>query len=691
MMENPPQSDATRLSVKKRHDQVCDEFEADLAAGKRCTVEYYLQQVPESDRSALLDNLARLVDSLCRGPAKNPFLEGAASWFDQQLDALPFEFTGKSSRHEFAARSEQPTEKLVSSCADNVGVSPPALPETDFIPPAHSPSRQFDLKTPASLPCGRPFPVIDGYDVLELVGKGGFAWVFRGRDRTLGREVAIKIPRLDRLLPPPDLQGLLDEARQAARLKKHANIVQIYDAKELGDGTCAIIMEYVGGRSLLDEMQAAANLKQRFSPRRAATILSQVAKAVHFVHKQDLYHRDLKPANILLDDEGSPHVADFGLALPEETKHEHAEEVAGTRACMAPEQVLGKADALDGRCDVWALGVILYELLAGRTPFCGNPSRLRKEILQNEPRPLRQFDDTMPHQLDEICRRCLRKDVSDRYGTALDVAHDLDAWLRQDAATTRPSNSRARGITFVGLMVLVGAIVIALILPRFDRERPPPDDPYPPGYEQFRDLSDAPRDKWISLLDRSPLRFRWIESADSSWTYRQEQETLTTTCRSLGLFGVARSNAASFRLEVSLKKPNPAGSAGILLGAIPINDGLQWQLQTVFVQTDDESGTSIRRQKLLLDADDMQVHSVEEFAEENVGAFGAREHRLQVVVWGNHVREVTWDGTKLPALSDELSDGVAVREDAAKCLGVFGVMNLYGSTTFSDVRYRREQ
>jgi len=196
------------------------------------------------------------------------------------------------------------------------------------------------------------------------------------------------------------------------------------------------VLEYVSGRTLAEVL-----LTERLPPRRLAEILVCVCEAVHYAHQAGLVHRDLKPSNILIDAYGQPFVNDFGLAIHEDVQPLWAGEIAGTPRFMAPEQVRGETHRLDGRTDVWALGVILYLGLCGRMPF---QSRSREslfdEILNRDPRPLRQVNEEVPRELERICLKCLAKRMADRYPTASDLADDLQLWLAQAAttATVRP-------------------------------------------------------------------------------------------------------------------------------------------------------------------------------------------------------------------------------------------------------------
>jgi serine/threonine protein kinase len=293
----------------------------------------------------------------------------------------------------------------------------PAGPQVRTLPAQGSP--------PASVADSGLAPEkIGRYPVLRKLGQGGFGTVYLARDEALGRQVAIKTPRAERFVTEESVQRFLDEARLAAGLK-HPAIVTVHDVGRQPDGTCYVVLEFMAGGSLEGLLKTGP-----LPPERAVGLMAQIAEAVHYAHKQGLVHRDLKPANVLLDEGGVPHVADFGLALHEATQRSRAGELAGTPAYMAPEQVRGEAHYLDGRTDVWALGVMLYEMLTGRRPFAGNRRELHDEILHRDPKPARQIDDAIPEALDRICRKCLSKELTGRYPTAADLAADLRRWQR---------------------------------------------------------------------------------------------------------------------------------------------------------------------------------------------------------------------------------------------------------------------
>ena len=264
------------------------------------------------------------------------------------------------------------------------------------------------------------------YQVLEKVGEGAFGEVFKAMDSELNRIVAVKVQRprsSERSSASQSSDLWKTEARSLASLR-HEGIVSIFDLGVAENGCGFLVSEFVDGSDLDARMKLG-----RLSLQEAVDLIAEVAVALHEAHLKGFVHRDIKPANILLDLKGRPRVADFGLALHENEQQGRAGEVAGTLRYMAPEQLRGEAHRLDGRADIWSLGVILYELLAGRRPFADQSlSQLKDEILNREPKPPRMIDDSIPPALERIVLKCLAKPINERYATAKDLAHDLKNW-----------------------------------------------------------------------------------------------------------------------------------------------------------------------------------------------------------------------------------------------------------------------
>jgi serine/threonine protein kinase len=282
-------------------------------------------------------------------------------------------------------------------------------------------------------------PHIGRYRIERLLGAGGFGRVYLAHDEQLHRLVAIKVPHANLISRPEDAEAYLTEARIVASLD-HPNIVPVHDVGSTEKCPCFIVSKFIEGCTLAQKIR-----DDRPSVAETAKLVATIADTLQYAHRKGLVHRDIKPGNILLDTSGKAFVADFGLALKEQDVGK-GPAFAGTPAYMSPEQARGEGHRVDGRSDIFNLGVVFYELLVGRQPFrAASRDELLKQITTFEPRPPRQIDDTVPKELDRICLKALSKRASDRYSTAKDMADDLGHFFTQQTAN-QPLGTGGQGI-----------------------------------------------------------------------------------------------------------------------------------------------------------------------------------------------------------------------------------------------------
>jgi hypothetical protein len=440
---------STSQSPEEQLRQARAELEKRLQSGESCRAEELLDAYPAL---AARDDLAvqliyaefLLRQSLGEQPTTEEWLSRFPRWQDRLRDLL------------------KPSGPAPESVCGQLAT----LPEDPGVDPAAAPGMG---------PAGRAG--LERYELLGELGRGGMGVVYKARDCVLGRLVALKMIRMGISADPPEVARFHREAQVVARLR-HPHIVPLYDFGEHA-GQPFFTMAFVGGGSLAEHRDRFAE-----KPRAAAALTEKLARALHAAHEAGIIHRDLKPANVLLDEAGEPLVSDFGLAksLPTDAEVTQTGQVIGTPAYMSPEQAGARADRLTAASDVWALGVMLYELVAGRRPFLGSGPQLSRQVQRADPPRPRRLRPGLDRDLESIILKCLEKEPACRYRSAQALADDLRRWLDGMPTVARPAGilgrtwrvvRRHRRASAAAAVVLAGLLFAGALAAHFaDPERP---------------------------------------------------------------------------------------------------------------------------------------------------------------------------------------------------------------------------
>src|SRR5947207_9253841 len=323
------------------------------------------------------------------------------------------------------------------------------------------------------------------YELLEEVGRGGQGVVFRARQKSLNRTVALKVISLGQWASKAHVKRFRREAEAAASLE-HPGIVPIHEVGER-DGSCYFSMQFIEGGQL-DEVVR----REPMPVRRAVELILKVARTVHYAHEHHILHGEIKAGDILLDGKGEPQLTDFGLARLVETESTvtRTMEVLGTPSYMAPEQAVGNNAGVTNATDIYGLGAVLYQLLTGHPPFAGGTTyETVRLVLDTEPRRPRLWNRKIDRDLATICLKCLDKDPQRRYSSALALAEDLERWLKHEPIRARRTGLVTRGrkwvrrnpsIAVMAAMLLVLAVPLGVMIWKAESERSTLSNPAPP-------------------------------------------------------------------------------------------------------------------------------------------------------------------------------------------------------------------
>jgi serine/threonine-protein kinase len=587
---------------------------------------------------------------------------------------------------------------VVAAGSASPSAAAPTLTQTEASTPGpdqpEQPERRSDADTEhlreASL---TDLPEIPGYYVQKEIDRGGMGNVYQAIDLQLAKTVALKV-----MFPHgrdrTRVAGMFKREVQTLGQIEHPNVIPIYQAGEWR-GYPFFTMKLVPGGSL------AKHLK-RFTgnPRACARLMAKVACAIQALHNNEVVHRDLKPQNILMGEGDEPLVADFGLAkfLDNSSPTPDNQDPlsftgipVGTRYYMSPEQTRAEKTELPKLTDIWAIGVMLYEMLAGTRPFHDAPGKDVYEcIREDDPPPL---PDTVPPELEAIVLKCLAKNPSERFQSASAVANYLEAWLDdKESPQPLPLPRRTPGwVVALGISGLAVLFSIPIWL-GFTTPSKSVTDPVNGGSVGAGTTTVSGPDEWQDLLVQRPLTLRWPEHpANNKNLYDVKDRSLLITCDEIGLIALGQTDAANYEFSFAIRQNPWAGNVGaffgcgeVLLEGVPAQ---RYQAVVLFRLQGADGNDAFRVDWKVFTHGGLGKRNRTSYLVATSREFPlpSRAQQLRVTVGEKGLSSVTWDKSRLVGLS--VAEAPWYPPALMTRTGSYGVFVDEGSGTFSDAKY----